>query len=60
MGKTFEEWYFENEDYLERLAECRYVPFTDGKGNYIKSKSLMNIAKEAWEASRQHMTKGDI
>ena len=60
MGKTFEEWYFENEDYLDYLAECKYVSFTDGKGNYIKSKSLMNIAKAVWEASRQHMTTRDI
>ena len=50
MGKTFEEWW-------AKLC-LKYIEF--GGGTEILHQDFKQVAKEAWDASRQHMTTRDI
>ena len=55
MGKTFEEWFEENDLKLE--DKVYKVGEFDCWFSYSGFKETL---KEAWEASRQHMTTRDI
>ena len=50
MGKTFEEWW-------AKLC-LKYIEF--GGGTEILHQDFKQVAKEAWNASRQNMTTKDI
>ena len=59
MGKTFEEWYEEvNGD--GSLSSRVYVTSNWSDGDYFSYNEFEEVMKEAWEASRQHMTTRDI
>lgn len=53
MGKTFEEWYEVEffKIYIEEAIE---------NSSYDSHEDIKSLMKEAWEASRQHMTTRDI
>ena len=53
MGKTFEEWYEVEffKIYIEAAIE---------NSSFDGHEDIKSLMKEAWEASRQHMTTRDI
>ena len=59
MGKTFEEWFEE----VNRNGRLEYKVYHVGRhlaADYFSHSGFEEVMKEAWEASRQHMTTRDI
>ena len=59
MGKTFEEW-FEEVNGDGQLEDRTYYLGKWPDGDYFSYVGFEEVMKEAWEASRQHMTTRDI